>query len=133
MTILIAVTKVPSYIIDKWMIIAIIELFVIIVLCYILLKKKKYKAEEFYVGEGVKRFKDKEIDFENMFNSMFNATELHNLLKTRIHPDRFPNDQEKIEIANKLTAQLNESQNNIAKMKAIQAIAIEKLGIKFKE
>jgi hypothetical protein len=37
--------------------------------------------------------------------------------------------EEKIAIANELTTQLNENKNNIAKMKEIQTIAIEKLGI----
>lgn len=133
MTILNAAVNVPEYSVNKWIIISIFELIVILILIYILIKKKKSKAEEFYVGEAVKGFKDKEIDFDNMFNSMFNATELYNILKTRIHPDRFPNDEEKIKIANELTAQLNENQNNIAKMKIIQTIAFEKLGINLKK
>jgi hypothetical protein len=76
-------------------------------------------------------FKDANIDFSNMFNSMFNASKLHSALKRKIHPDLFPNNPEKILIANDLTARLNESQNDIAKMKEIQAIAKEKLGIIF--
>jgi Sec-independent protein translocase protein TatA len=123
--------KVPVVVINNWMYISIAELLVIVVLGILLLKKKKKKPDDFFVGRSVKDYKDAEVDFGNMFNSMFNASTLHDSLKKKIHPDRFPNDPEKIAIANELTAQLNESQNNIAKMKEIQSVAKEKLGITF--
>jgi hypothetical protein len=123
--------KVPVVVINNWMYISIAELLVIVILGILLLKKKKNKPNDFFVGGSVKDYKDAEVDFGNMFNSMFNAPQLHDFLKKKIHPDRFPNDIEKIEIANELTAQLNENQNNIAKMKEIQIIAKEKLGITF--
>lgn len=116
---------------NTWMLVSITELLIILILIYLLFKKKKKKPDDFYVGGSIKEYKDAEVDFGNMFNSMFNASALHETLKRKIHPDRFPNDPEKIKIANELTAELNESQNNIARMKEIQAIATEKLGIKF--
>ncbi len=116
---------------NKWLYVSIVELMIIVFLLIILYKKKKNKPDDFYVGKSVKEFKNTDVDLGNMFNSMFNATTLHETLKRKIHPDRFPNDPEKIKIANELTAQLNESQNNIARMKEIQAIAAEQLGITF--
>ena len=124
------VKKAPEVLINKWMILSIIELVIILGMFLFLFKKKQAKPDEFYVDENVTKFKDAEVDFGNMFNSMFNAQKIHGLLKKKIHPDLFPNDPEKISLANELTAQLNQSQNNIAKMEEIQAIAIEKLGIK---
>jgi hypothetical protein len=123
--------KEPVVVINNWMYISIAELLVIVILGILLLKKKRNKPDDFFVGGSVKDYKDAEVDFGNMFNSMFNASALHDILKKKIHPDRFPNDPEKIAIANELTAQLNESQKNIAKMKEIQSVAKEKLGITF--
>jgi hypothetical protein len=125
------IKKVPVTIIDKWLIVSCIELFVILILVIIIIKKKKVKTEDFIVSDDIKQYKDTEVDLSNMFDSMFNSSRLHTILKKKIHPDRFPNDPEKIALANELTAKLNEAQNNIAKMKEIQNIAIEKLGIKF--
>ena len=129
MTTLNAIGNVYNNVIDKWMIVSIVELLVIFILLFFLFRKKTNKPNDFYVGEGVESFKDANIDFSNMFNSMFNASKLHSTLKRKIHPDLFPNNPEKILIANDLTARLNESQNDIAKMKEIQDIA--KLGIIF--
>jgi hypothetical protein len=123
--------KVPVSTLNPWMLVSIAELLMIVILIILLFKKKQKKPDDFYVGEDIKGYKDAEVDLGNMFNSMFNATTLHDALKKKIHPDRFPNDDEKIKIANELTTQLNENKNNIAKMKEIQAIAAEKLGITF--
>jgi hypothetical protein len=131
MSLLNTVVKLPIANIDKWMIVSIIELGIILTLSYLLFKKKQKRPDDFYVGNSVKEYKDTEVDLGNMFNSMFNAPKLHDILKKKIHPDRFPNDPEKFKIANDLTALLNESQNNIAKMKEIQEMASEKLGIIF--
>lgn len=123
--------KAPANAFNQWIVVSIAELLIIVILFILLLKKKQPKPDDFHVGEAVKGYKDAEVDFDNMFNSMFNASALHDTLKKKIHPDRFPNDPEKIAIANDLTTQLNESKKNIAKMKEIKAIAAEKLGIHF--
>jgi hypothetical protein len=123
--------KAPVTTINPWILVSIAEFLIIVILTILLFKKKQKKPDEFYVGESIKGYKDAEVDLGNMFNSMFNASILHDALKKKIHPDRFPNDVEKIAIANELTTQLNENKNNIAKMKEIQTIASEKLGIKF--
>lgn len=123
--------KIPVSTFNTWILVSIAELLIILILIILLIKKKQKKPDEYYVGESIKGYKDAEVDFGNMFNSMFNATTLHDALKKKIHPDRFPNDPEKIAIANILTTELNENKNNIAKMKEIQAMAIEKLGITF--
>jgi hypothetical protein len=127
------IKKVTDAIINKWLVVSIVELLVIIILVIIILKKKKVKSEDFIVSDDIKQYKNSNVDLNNMFDSMFNASKLHTTLKKKIHPDRFPkdNDPEKNALANELTAKLNEAQNNIAKMKEIQRIAVEKLGINF--
>lgn len=126
-----AVKKIPVSAFNPWMVVSILELLIIVILFILLFKKQQKKPDDFFVGDDVKGYKDADVDFGNMFNSMFNAPQLHDLLKKRIHPDRFGNDPEKYAIADELATQLNENKNNIAKMKEIQAIAIEKLGITF--
>ena len=125
------VKKAPVSTFNLWILISIAEFLIIVILIILLFKKKQKKPDEFYVGESIKGYKDAEVDLGNMFNSMFNASMLHDALKKKIHPDRFPHDEEKIAIANELTTQLNENKNNIAKMKESQLMAIEKLGVKF--
>ena len=127
------IKKVTDAIINKWLVVSIVELLVIIILVIIILKKKKVKSEDFIVSDDIKQYKNSNVDLNNMFDSMFNASKLNTTLKKKIHPDRFPkdNDPEKNALANELTAKLNEAQNNIAKMKEIQRIAVEKLGINF--
>lgn len=123
--------KIPLSTFNPWMLVSIVELLIIVILFILLFKKTQRKPDDFYVGESVKDSKNAEVDFGNMFNSMFNASTLHETLKRKIHPDRFGNDPEKYAIADELATQLNENKNNIAKMKEIQAIAAEKLGITF--
>jgi predicted RND superfamily exporter protein len=123
------IKKIPDTIVNKWFIVSFVELLVILILIIIILKKKKGNSEDITISDDIKQYKDADVDLGNMFDSMFNASKLHSILKKKIHPDRFPNDPEKIRIANDLTAKLNEAQNNIAKMKEIQDLAKEKLGI----
>ena len=123
------IKKMPDTIVNKWFIVSFVELLVILILIIIILKKKKGNSEDITISDDIKQYKDADVDLGNMFDSMFNASKLHSILKKKIHPDRFPNDPEKIRIANDLTAKLNEAQNNIAKMKEIQDLAKEKLGI----
>lgn len=119
----------PTY--NLWLMVSIVEFIIITILFILLFKKNQKKSDDFYVEPSIKDYKDAEVDLSNMFNSMFNATALHDILKKKIHPDRFPNDPEKIAIANDLTTKLNESKKNIAKMKEIQTEAQEKLGLSF--
>lgn len=119
--------------ISIWQIATSLELVIIVLLIFKIKSiRKKIKVNgDKYVKDIIQESKEKEVDMDNVINSMFHSKTLYDNLKKKIHPDRFPNDPDKIAIANELTAQLNESQNNIAKMKEIQTLATEKLGIKF--
>jgi hypothetical protein len=119
--------------ISIWQIATSLELVIIVLLIFKIksIRKKIKLNGDKYVKDIIQESKEKEIDMDNVVNSMFHSKAIYDILKKKIHPDRFPNDPDKIAIANELTAQLNESQNNIAKMKEIQTLATEKLGIKF--
>lgn len=124
--------KVPEIIINKWLIVSIIEFALLILLIILYLKSnKKHKSDDYFVDEHVRKFKNTEVDFNNMFNSMFNSKELYDQMKKKIHPDRFPNDLEQNKLASKLATELNESKNDIGKLKEIKAMAEEKLGLTF--
>jgi inorganic pyrophosphatase/exopolyphosphatase len=77
----------------------------------------KYTTEEF--ADQIR------CKYPNAYDDLDDETLIQLWLK------KFPNDEEKIAIANELTTQLNENKNNIAKMNETQTIAIEKLGITF--
>lgn len=120
---------ISSFNINPLKISTLVELGIIAVLIKKIFKKKK--TEEFYVSKHVLDSKHEEIDMDNVIESMFNAPILYDKLKKKIHPDRFPNDLEKIQIASELATQLNQFKNDQKKLNEIKAVAIEKLDLTF--
>lgn len=117
-----------------WQIAAAIELIIILILALTIIRllkklKRNQKPEQFDTTI-IKRSKEKAVDMDNVINSMFNSKMLYDMLKKKIHPDRFPDEDEKA-IATVLATQLNEQHTNYEKLKEIKAIAEEKLGLKF--
>ena len=92
---------------------------------------RKAKNDDFYVDSKVTDFKNVEVDLNNVFNSMFNSKNLYDTLKRKIHPDKFPNNDDHFKIATELASQLNEHKNDFEKLKEIKSIAEEKLGLTF--
>lgn len=123
------------YNIKLWQWISISEFILLIILIFIIIrlikKSKRSKEEDIFESTIIKEGKSAEVNMDNVINSMFHSKNLYDSLKRKIHPDRFSNDPEKIEIANELATQLNENQKNFKKLEEIKTIAIEKLGIKF--
>ncbi len=117
-----------------WQLAAAIELIIIVLLIIAiikLLKKiKSHQKPEQFDTTIIKGSKEKAVDMDNVINSMFNSKMLYDMLKKKIHPDRFPDEDEKA-IATDLATQLNEQKSNYEKLKEIKAIAEEKLGLKF--
>jgi hypothetical protein len=120
---------ISSFNINPWKISTLVELGIIAVLIKKIFKKKK--TEEFYVSKQVLDSKHEKIDMDNVIESMFNAPILYDKLKKKIHPDRFPNDLEKNQIASELATQLNQFKNDQKKLNEIKAVAIEKLDLTF--
>lgn len=92
---------------------------------------KQKKADEFFVDKQVLDSKHEKIDMNNVIESMFNAPILYDKLKKKIHPDLFPNDLVKKQIASELATQLNQFKNDYKKLNEIKIIAIEKLSLTF--
>ena len=112
-----------------WMWIAIVELIIIII---IFMKSKHQKTEKQMSKARFKEESKKEdIDFNNIINSSFNAKSLYDELKVKCHPDRFPTDKEKNEIANNIFQNISKYSTNYKKLVELKEEAKNKLNINF--
>jgi uncharacterized sporulation protein YeaH/YhbH (DUF444 family) len=116
--------------VNYWMLLALLEFLVIVFLFF--KNRKIKKPETFFVNTETKEAKKADIDLGGLFQNIGKSRELHNILKKKIHPDRFPNDPHKIELATKLAAKLNENQLDFKKLEEIKNVAILELNISFK-
>lgn len=110
--------------INVWMIVAIVEL-VIIVILLTLRKPKDNRLSDIkkqVLAEG-------EIDFANLVNSSFNAEGLYKELLVKCHPDRFAPNSEMMAIANELSSKITKNKHDIKQLKALKEEARNKLNI----
>jgi hypothetical protein len=108
-----------------WMWLSIIEFGII---AFLILKeqlKPKDTAKQRFKNESLQQ----DIDFGNIINSSFNSIQLYNELKTKCHPDRFPQDKEKNTIANNIFKEISKNKNNVRRLLEIKDEAIQKLNI----
>lgn len=117
--------------VNWWLWISIAE-FILILLLFLLLQcKRKKQTEE--ADDERRRFKKEslkgDIDFDNIINSSFHATELYDRLKVKCHPDRFPLDDARNKVAENLFQEIEKNKNNINRLKELQQEASDKLGI----
>lgn len=110
--------------INVWMVVAIVELVIIVVLLT-LRKPKDNRLSDIkkqVLAEG-------DIDFANLVNSSFNAEGLYKELLVKCHPDRFAPNSEMMAIANELSAKITKNKHDIKQLKALKEEAINKLSI----
>lgn len=110
---------------NYWMWIAILELIIIVFL--ISFRKKPESTRVQFKREA----KDGNIDFGNIINSSFHVKPLYDELKVKCHPDRFPNDKEKSEIALDLFQEISKNKTNYKKLIELKELAKQKLNINF--
>ena len=107
-----------------WVIVAIVELVIIIVL--LLTRKptdnKRSDIKKQVLAEG-------DIDFSNLVNSSFNAAGLYKELLIKCHPDRFAPDTEKMTIANELSAMVTKNKHDIKRLEELKEEAKHRLNI----
>lgn len=111
---------------NLWMIIAIVELAIILLL---LLVKRKADDKRSTIKRQV--MKEGEINFDNVIASSFGAEALYKELIKKCHPDRFAPDEEKVAIANDLTERLGKYKHDITRLNELKEEAIVKLRIEF--
>jgi hypothetical protein len=117
----------PKQDINWWFWIAIAEFGII---AYFVLKSKLNRSRS--LKQKLKKESlDREIDFDNIINSSFNSNEIYDELKVRCHPDRFPNDKDKNEAADKLFQEITKNKNNVKRLLELKKEAKQKLNINF--
>lgn len=110
--------------INWWMLIAVVEFILIIALLF-LRKDKNSDKKTIYKEEALKGT----VDFKNIVDSSFNATKLYGEMIRKCHPDRFIGDERKVEVANRLSAEISDNKNNIKRLEELRIEAREKLEI----
>ena len=110
--------------INWWMLIAAVEFILIIALMF-LRKDKNSDRNMIYKEEALKGT----VDFKNIVDSSFNAAKLYGEMIRKCHPDRFIGDERKVEVANRLSAEISDNKNNIKRLAELRIEAREKLEI----
>ena len=112
---------------NGWVWVALIELIVIIFLIRDRFKRGNASEKQEFKEEAMKG----DVDFDNIINSSFHSVSLYDELKVKCHPDRFPNDPEKIAIAEALFQEITQNKTNLKKLEELKQEAIQKLNIEF--
>ena len=84
-------------------------------------------AQNGYDDEAIKE----KVDFGNIINSSFHSNALYDEMKVKCHPDRFPTDKGKNQIAEDLFQAISKNKNNYKRLVELKSEARQKLGIKF--
>lgn len=113
---------------NLWFYIALAELVIILLLLMVGSRKKNNALEE---KQKIKDSIKSNIDFNNIINSSFHATETYNQLKVKCHPDRFIGDSEKVEIANQIFQEITKNKTNVKRLLELKEEAKQKLKINF--
>lgn len=106
-----------------WFWVAIVEF--LIILFIIFLKNKNGKMENGKFDE-INSYKNKEVDTQNVVDSIFKSKNLFKELSKKYHPDKFFN-TDKHEIAQEIFQQITDNKNNYTKLKELETEALKKL------
>ena len=118
-------TQTASHGINLWMIIALVELVIIIVLLLSRCARggsSRSDIKRKVMAEG-------EVDFGNIMNSSFNAEKVYKELLIKCHPDRFAPDEAKMAIANDLSTLITKHKHDIKRLNELKMEAKAKLNI----
>lgn len=100
----------------------------LVLLSFLLPRKKKTTiAQQNFKTEALRQ----KVDFGNIINSSFHANSLYDELKVKCHPDRFPTDKEKNQIAERLFQEITQNKTNINKLIKLKEQAEKLLDINF--
>lgn len=104
---------------------------------YLLIKVRLFKKKRETIISGaqfentiIKEGKDVKVSMDNVINSIYRSKSLYDSLIRKVHPNRFAPNEDQMKIADEIAAEITQYKNNYDKLLEIQAIAIEKLGIK---
>ena len=112
---------------DVWFYIAMVEIVIIFFLLLFAFRRGTTRVEKQKLRESIKS----DVDFQNIINSSFHATEIYNELKVKCHPDRFIGDVEKNATANRIFQEVTKNKMNYKRLQELKKEAEESLGINF--
>ena len=112
---------------DVWFYIAMVEFVIIFFLLLFAYRRGTTRVEKQKLWESIKS----DVDFQNIINSSFHATEIYNELKVKCHPDRFIGDVEKNATANRIFQEVTKNKMNYKRLQELKKEAEESLGINF--
>ena len=67
-----------------------------------------------------KKVKEEEVDFDNVIGSAFDGRDFAKKLKIQCHPDRFPTDEKKRQLAESLHQEVEENSRNLKELKELE-------------
>ena len=106
---------------------AMVEFVIIFFLLLFAFRRGTTRVEKQKLRESIKS----DVDFQNIINSSFHATEIYNELKVKCHPDRFIGDVEKNATANRIFQEVTKNKMNYKRLQELKKEAEESLGINF--
>ena len=112
---------------DVWFYIAMVEFVIIFFLLLFAFRRGTTRVEKQKLRESIKS----DVDFQNIINSSFHATEIYTELKVKCHPDRFIGDVEKNATANRIFQEVTKNKMNYKRLQELKKEAEESLGINF--
>ena len=112
---------------DVWFYIAMVEFVIIFFLLLFAFRRGTTRVEKQKLRESIKS----DVDFQNIINISFHATEIYNELKVKCHPDRFIGDVEKNATANRIFQEVTKNKMNYKRLQELKKEAEESLGINF--
>ena len=112
---------------DVWFYIAMVEFVIIFFLLLFAFRRGTTRVEKQKLRESIKS----DVDFQNIINRSFHATEIYNELKVKCHPDRFIGDVEKNATANRIFQEVTKNKMNYKRLQELKKEAEESLGINF--
>lgn len=113
-----------------WKYLSIVQLGVIAFLVYKLYRKKPITQFKNVKRETVKEAANKELDMQNVVNSINKAKPLFKVLSKKCHPDKFAN-SDKHETALMIYQKITDNKRNYGKLHELKELAEEELDIKF--
>lgn len=115
---------------DMWFYWGLIGLVIVGIVVYFFLRKKKVLTEEELAKRKLKeQYRKVKMDGRNVVDDIFNSKPLYDALMRKCHPDRFPKDVQKRELATMLMQEVTKNRTNVKRLTELKEQAKKELGI----
>lgn len=111
-----------------WLVLAVIEFGVILLLLYKFRSQKRVEFDETF--NELKTARSSEIDMDNLMNSIHGSRDLYKELSRKCHPDRFQNEELRIK-ADAIFQEISKSRRDYQKLDTLKKRASLELGVTF--